>query len=99
MILVYQMLNVRGSTTIHVSIMTKQHVGDRSYDMAFAKHVTDASNVLAKHVTNIRIVIAKHVSNIRLSLANHVLYSIACVKSHNMHHELNIRKALAQYKI
>ena len=73
------MLNVRGSTTIHVITVTKQHVGDRSCDMAFAKHVTDTNNVLAKHVTNIRIVIAKHVSNIRISLASHVLTSITCV--------------------
>ena len=73
------MLNVRESTTMHVSTVTKQHVGDRSCDMAFAKHVMDTSNVLAKHATN----------------ANHVLSSITCVKSHNMHHELNIRKALA----
>ena len=99
MILVYQMLNVRGSTTIHVSIMTKQHVGDRSCDTTFTKHVTDTSNVLAKHVTNIRIVIEKHVSNIRISLAKHFLSSITYFKSHNMHHELNIRKAFAQHKI
>ena len=99
MILVYQMLNVKGSTTIHVSTVTKQYVGDRSCDMTFAKHVSDTSNILTKHATNIRIIIVKHVSNIRISLANHVLSSITCVKSHNMHHELNIRKALAQYKI
>ena len=55
MILVYKMLNVRKSTTIHVSTATKQHVSDRSCDMAFTKHETNTSNVLAKHVTNIRI--------------------------------------------
>ena len=48
------MLNVRGSTIIHVSTVTKQHVGDRSCDMASAKHATDTSNLLAKHVTNTR---------------------------------------------
>ena len=58
------MSNVRGKTTIHVSTVIKQHVGDRSCDMAFTKHVTDASNVLAKHVTNIRIVIVKHETTI-----------------------------------
>ena len=79
MILVYQMLNVRESTTIHVITVTKQHVGDRSCDMALPKHVTDTSNVLARHVTNIRIVIAKHVSNIIILLANHALSSITCV--------------------
>jgi len=79
MISVYPMLNVRESSTIHVNTETKQHVGDRSCDMAFTKHVTDTSNVLAKHEINIRIVIAKHVSNIRISLANHALSSITCV--------------------
>jgi len=55
MILVYQILNVRGSTTIHVSSVIKEHEGDRSCDMTFAKHVINTSNVLVKHVTNIRI--------------------------------------------
>ena len=51
MILVHQMLNVRGSTTIHVGTVTKQHVGDKSCEMAFVKHVMDTSNVLTKYVT------------------------------------------------
>ena len=43
------MSDVRGSTVIYVSTVTKQHVGDRSCDMAFAKHITDTSNILANH--------------------------------------------------
>jgi len=49
------MLSDRRRTTIYVSTVIKQHVGDRSCDMTCAKHLTDTSNVLAKHVTNIRI--------------------------------------------
>jgi len=64
MTLVYQMLNVRKSTTIHVSAVIEQHMGDRSCDMTFTKHVTDISNILVKHVTNIRIVIVKHETTI-----------------------------------
>ena len=60
MILVYLMLNVRRSTTIHVSIVIKQHMGVRSCDMEFAKHVTNTSNVLVIHVTNIIGVLAQH---------------------------------------
>ena len=84
------MLNVKRSTAIHVSTMTKQHVGDSSCDMAFAKPITDTSNILIKHVTNIRIVIAKHVSNIRISLAHHVL-------QYNMCHTSNTKIIFTKY--
>jgi len=70
MLLVYHMSNIWGSTTMHVSIVIKQHVDDRSCDMAFTKHVTDASNVLAKHVTNIRIVIVMHETTLEKHSSN-----------------------------